>query len=174
MSASDTFRLGSLTATYTTTQEKPCPIGTVWKDEINQKKYMFCYNAGATTWTVGVPIAPLLTMTAPGQASFTAATQLLLADGGTDSTAVIGLALGTAATTVSAWVQIWGLNAACVTDGNVDASEGIYCADNGIVSLPVTEPTHMGRFGVCIIADASGAGGIIATVMLDRTIFASF
>ena len=48
-----------------------------------------------------------------------------------------------------------GFNAATETDGNMDASDAYYVADNGIVTLPATEPTHIGYFGVCVTADAS-------------------
>ena len=144
-----------LTRAYATTDSYPCAIGTIWTDEVTWKDYLFAYNSGSTSWTVRVPVGVFLTGTTRGLCSFTAATQLLLYDGGTAVTAVAGIALGTVATTEAGWIQCGGFNAATETDGNMDASDAYYVADNGIVTLPATEPTHIGYFGVCVTADAS-------------------
>lgn len=162
------MRYGLLTAVYTSSANYPCSIGTKFVDEGTHKVYRFVYNSGATSWTVGVPVGVFLTSTTLGECSFTAATQMLIHDGGTATTAVAGIALGTVATTYAGWIQCGGLCTTVVTDGNVDASEGIYCADDGVVSLPVTEPTHVGRFGVAATPDSVGAGGIICYAWLDN------
>ena len=154
---------GLLTDVDTTARTK---VGTPWLDESNQKKYMYVYNAGATSWVAGDPVGVFLTGTAVGNCSFTAATQLLIAEGGTDVTAIAGIGLSTVATTQYGWIQIAGYCTAVTTDGNVDASEGLYVADNGVVALPVTEPTHVGRFGTCVVADGATT---TCTAYLDRT-----
>ena len=167
------LRYGSLTERYTDSGRYPCAIGTTWTNQANGKRYRFVYNSGATSWTVGVPVGVFLTSVTLGQCSFTAATQMLIKEGGTDVTAVAGIALGTVATTVAGWIQEGGLCTTVVTDGNVDAEEGLYVADNGIVALPVTEPTHVGRFGVAATPDSAGAGGIICSAWLDRCFWAA-
>lgn len=165
----DNIRYGSLTAVYTSAASYPCQIGTKYRDEATGKSYMFAYNSGATSWTVRVPVGVFLTGTQVGLCSFTAATQMLIKEGGTDVTAVAGIGLGTVATTEAGWIQIGGL-ATVETDGNVDAEEGVYVADNGIVALPVTEPTHVGRFGVAATADGSTTQ---CSVWLDRCFWGS-
>lgn len=158
------YRIGSLTEVYTSSVNYPCAIGSVWEDEATGKRYRFVYNSGATSWTVRVPVGVFLTGTTMGLCSFTAATQMLIKEGGTDVTAVAGIGLGTVATTEASWIQFGGL-ATVETDGNVDAEEGVYVADNGIVALPVTEPTHVGRFGVAATADGATTQ---CSVWLDR------
>ena len=167
---SDIYRVkGSLTDVYTSSsKDLPAGLGDTYFDKGTKKRYRFCQNKGATSWTIGVPIAPFLTGTLVGECSFTAATQMLIKEGGTDVTAVVGIALGTVATTEYGWVQEGGICTSVVTDGNVDAEEGLYVADNGIVSIPVTEPTHVGRFGVAATPDSGGAGGIICSAWLDN------
>lgn len=168
MSGTPNIRVHSLTDVYTSAASYPVQIGATWVDEATWKVYRFVYNSGATSWTVGVPVGVFLTGTTLGLCSFTAATQMLIKEGGTDVTAVAGIALGTVATTEAGWIQCGGLCTTVVTDGNVDAEEGLYVADNGIVSIPVTEPTHVGRFGVAATPDSAGAGGIICSAWLDR------
>ncbi len=168
MSATLNMRLGALLDTHTSAATYPCQIGSTWLDEATGKRYRFVYNSGATSWTIGVPVGVFLTGTTLGLCSFTAATQMLIKEGGTDVTAVAGIALGTVATTVAGWIQCGGLCSTVVTDGNVDAEEGLYVADNGIVAIPVTEPTHVGRFGVAATPDSAGAGGIICQAWLDN------
>jgi hypothetical protein len=163
------MRYGSLTAVYTSSTGYPVQIGYAWEDEATGKRYRFVINKGSTSWTIGVPVGVFLTSVTRGECSFTAATQMLIKEGGTDVTAVAGIALGTIATTEAGWVQCGGMASnLVVTDGNVDAEEGLYVADNGIVSLPVTEPTHVGRFGVAATPDSAGAGGIICSAWLDN------
>lgn len=146
--------LVELTRAYTSTEALPAALGARYVNESTKKAYRFCYNAGATSWTIRVPVGVFLTGTDVGSCSFTAATQMLIKEGGTDVTAVAGIGLGTVATTQYGWLQEAGL-ATVETDGNVDAQEGVYVADNGIVAIPVTEPTHVGRFGVAATDDAS-------------------
>jgi hypothetical protein len=167
----DNMALGSLTDVYSTSVPYPAAIGA--RRVENNKAYRFAYNSGATSWTVGVPVGVYLTGTTVGLCSFTAATQMLIKEGGTDVTAVAGIALGTVATTEAGWIQEAGLCTTVVTDGNVDAEEGLYVADNGVVALPVTEPTHVGRFGVAATPDSAGAGGIICQAWLDRCFWAN-
>jgi hypothetical protein len=162
--SSDNMSLGLLTAVYTTTQQLPAKVGDRRYDASAHKAYRFVQNKGATSWTIRVPVGVFLTSTTLGECSFTAATQMLIKEGGTDVTAVAGIALSTVATTEYGWIQEGGL-ATVETDGNVDAEEGVYVADNGIVALPVTEPTHVGRFGVAATADGSGTS---CSVWLDR------
>jgi hypothetical protein len=160
----------SATAVYTTSSlTLPARVGDTYFDKGARKRYRFCQNKGATSWTIRVPVGVYLTSTTVGECSFTAATQMLIKEGGTDVTAVVGIALGTIATTEAGWVQCGGLASnLVVTDGNVDAEEGLYVADNGIVSIPVTEPTHVGRFAVAATPDSGGAGGIICSAWLDN------
>lgn len=166
---SDYNLLGSLTAVYTTTQPYPCAIGERRFDRATRKAYRFVYNSGATSWTIRVPVGVFLTGTQVGLCSFTAATQMLIKEGGTDVTAVAGIGLGTIATTEAGWIQEGGL-ATVETDGNVDAEEGVYVADNGIVAIPVTEPTHVGRFGVAATADGATTQ---CSIWLDRCFWAN-
>lgn len=133
------------------------PKGGVWTDEATGKRYRYCYNAGATSWTIGVPIGVFLTADYIYECSFTAATQLVMTDGATAVTPVAGIGLGTVATTQWGWIQVGGICDYLVTDGNVDASEGLYVADNGTTALPVTEPTVHGIFGVAIDADTAAS-----------------
>lgn len=166
---SDIYGLGSLTAVYTTSSPSlPAAVGDTVFLKGTRKRYRFVQNKGATSWTIGVPVGVFLTSVTLGECSFTAATQMLMKDGGTDVTAVAGVGLGTVATTEYAWIQDYGICTILVTDGNVDAEEALYVADNGVVALPVTEPTHMGRFGVAATPDSAGAGGIICSAWLDN------
>lgn len=167
--STDNMSLGSLTAVYASASTYPCAIGQRRFDAATQKSYRFAYNSGATSWTIRVPVGVYLTGTQVGLCSFTAATQMLIKEGGTDVTAVAGIGLSTVATTEAGWIQEGGL-ATVETDGNVDAEEGVYVADNGIVALPVTEPTHVGRFGVAATADGSGTS---CSVWLDRCFWAN-
>ena len=169
--ATDNMGIGSLTAVYTTSQAYPAKIGA--RRVENGKAYRVVQNKGATSWTAGVPVGVFLTSVTIGECSFTAATQMLIKDGGTDVTAVAGIALGTVATTEAGWIQEGGICTTVVTDGNVDAEEGLYVADNGVVALPVTEPTHVGRFGVAATPDSAGAGGIICSAWLDNCFWAN-
>ncbi len=163
---SDIYRFpGLLTDVYTTSsQSLPARVGDTYYDKGARKRYRFTQNKGATSWTIRVPIGVFLTSVTLGECSFTAATQMLIKEGGTDVTAVAGVGLGTVATTEYGWIQDFGI-ATCETDGNVDAEEGVYVADNGIVFIPVTEPTHVGRCGVAATADGSGTS---CSVWLDN------
>lgn len=167
--STDNMSLGSLTAVYSDATAYPCAIGQRRVDAVNHKAYRFCYNSGATSWTIRVPVGVYLTGTSVGLCSFTAATQMLIKEGGTDVTAVVGIGLSTVANGSAGWLQEAGL-ATVETDGNVDAEEGVYVADNGIVAIPVTEPTHVGRFGVAATADG---GTTQCSIWLDRCYWAS-
>lgn len=165
---SDIYGLGSLTDVYTTSSGRlPAAVGDTIYFKGTKKRFRFVQNKGATSWTVGVPVGVYLTSTTVGECSFTAATQMLIKEGGTNVTAVAGVALGTVATTEYGWIQDYGPCAIIVTGGSVSAEDGLYVADNGLVAITVTEPTHVGRFGVAI-ADDGGAGGIIGSVWLDN------
>lgn len=141
-----------------------CGPGAQWTDESNWKRYRYVYNSGATSWTIGVPVGVFLTADYIYECSFTAATQLVRTDGATAVTVVAGIALGTIATTEWGWIQVGGMCDYVVTDGNVDASEGLYVADNGVAAIPVTEPTVHGIFGDAI--DADGATTVSTKVLL--------
>lgn len=154
---------GTLTRADTSALHSP---GAKWEDEATGKRYRYVKNSGATSWTIGVPVGVFLTADYIWECSFTAATQLLRSDGGTDSTVVAGIALGTIATTEWGWIQVGGMCDYVITDGNVDASEALYVADNGVAALPATEPTHMGVFGVAI--DADGSTTVSTKVLLDK------
>lgn len=145
-----------------------CAPGEQWTNQKTWKRYRYVYNSGATSWTIGVPVGVFLTADYIWECSFTAATQLLFQDGGTDSTAVAGIALGTIATTEWGWIQVGGMCDYVVTDGNVTASDGLYVADNGVVALPVTEPTHGGSFGIAV--DADNASSICTKVLLTKCV----
>jgi hypothetical protein len=139
------------------------PIGTPWTDQDTWKRYCYVYNAGTTSWTIGVPVGIFLTATTYGECSFTAATQLLINDGTTDVTAVAGIALGTVATTQFGWIQVGGICTNVVTDGTLEASCAGYVADNGVATIISTEPTAHGIFCVGITADV---GNLSSNVLL--------
>ena len=130
-----------------------CDPGEEWKNKANGKRYRYVYNGGSTSWTIGVPVGVFLTTDTNYECSFTAATQLTMTDGTTAVTPVAGIALGTIATTEWGWIQVGGICDYIITDDNVAAGSGLYVADNGVVVLPVTEPTVHGIFGVAVDAD---------------------
>lgn len=156
---------GSLTRVDTSAKHKP---GAVWTDESTGKRYRYCYNAGATSWTIGVPIGMFLTADYIYQLSFTAATQLVATDGTEVVTPVAGIGLGTVATTEYGWVQVGGICDYLVTDGNVTASMGLWCDDNGVVALPVTAAARHGIFGFSI--DADNASSVCTKSLLTNCV----
>ena len=143
-------------------------LGTRWTDKSNGKRYMYCYNAGATSWTIGVPVGVFLTATAVGEASFTAATQLLVSDGSTDVTAVAGIALGTVATTEYGWLQVGGFCTNLVTNGTLEASKGGYVADNGVAVIISTEPT---AHGIMCVGITNDVGNLSSNALLKNCWF---
>jgi len=156
---------GTLTTAFTT---EVTPVGTQWTDTspaAGNKRYVFCINEGATSWTIGVPVGVLLTATKLGECSFTAATQLLLNDGTTDVTVVAGIALGTVAEDEYGWIQVGGISTNMVTDGTMEASVGGYVADNGVAVIISTEPTAHGIMCVGITADV---GNLSSNAMLHN------
>jgi len=160
---------GTLTTAFAT---EVCPVGTQWTDHspaAGPKRYVFCINEGSTSWTIGVPVAILLTATKLGECSFTAATQLLINDGTTDVTAVAGMALGTVAEDEYGWIQVGGICTNMVTDGTLEASVGGYVADNGVAVIIATEPTAHGIMCVGITADVGNlsSNAILKGCLLD-------
>ena len=143
---------GALTDVYTT---EKIAVGTQYSAETayGQKRYVHCINEGATSWTIGVPVAIYLTATKLGECSFTAATQLLVNDGSTDVTAVAGIALSTVAEDEYGWIQVGGITNNLVTNGTLEASKGGYVADNGVAVIIATEPTAHGIMCVGITDD---------------------
>ena len=139
------------------------PIGTPYTDQITWKRYCYVYNAGSTSWTVGVPVGIFLTATTYGECSFTAATQLLINDGTTDITAPAGIALGTIATTEFGWIQVGGFCTNVVTDGTMEASVGGQIKDNGIAVVISTEPEAHGIFCIGVTADV---GNLSSNILL--------
>ena len=143
---------GTLTSAFTTEVTK---IGTQWTDytAYGPKRYVFCKNGGSTSWTIGVPVAILLTATKLGECSFANATQLLISDGSTDVTVVAGIGLGTVALNEFGWLQVGGICQNLVTNGTLEASKGGYVADNGVAVIIATEPTAHGIMCVGITND---------------------
>jgi hypothetical protein len=144
---------GKLTDVYTT---EAIGLGSQYIEEtsVGSKRWVFCKNSGGTSWTSGVPVGVFLTMSKIGEASFTAATQLLVDDGTTEVTAVAGIApAATVATGEYGWLQVGGIVENLVTNGTVEASSGGYVADNGVAVIIATEPTAHGIIGVGITAD---------------------
>ena len=89
-----------------------------------------------------------------------------MTEGATAVTVVAGIALGTIENDEFGWIQVGGLSAKVITDGNVDASEALVVADNGITAVPAGETTQHGIFGTAIGAD--GSAGFSTNVLLDR------
>ena len=147
---------GALTTADAT---KKFGLGAKWTDETNGKRYMYCYNAGATSWTIGVPVGVFLTADAIGECSFTDATQLLADSGTTAATVVAGIALGTVATTEYGWIQVGGICDYLITDTNITASLSMYVADNGVTAIPGIDTSTHANFGTAIDADVAAVCG---------------
>lgn len=142
-----------------------CAPGEQYTDQATWKRYVYAYNGGTTSWTIGVPVGVFLTADYIWECSFTAATQLLMSDGSTDVTPVAGIGLGTVATTEWGWLQVGGICNYLVSNGTLEASKGGYVADNGVAVIIATEPT---AHGICGVAIDNDAGNLSSNFLLNN------
>ena len=147
------------------------PMGTKYIDENggNEKRYRYCYNAGADEITADDVVSVFLTTPLMGEVSITDATQTVSSDATTTVAVVAGIALATVATTYYGWMQVGGYcDTGITTDDSIEVGDQMYCADNAHVATSV-EAAHQGNlsFGWSPIAD----GGTTLTAAFISTVF---
>lgn len=152
-----TNHIGHKFSFTTSFSEAVVPVGTVYRK--NGVKYVFAYNAGADSTAAGDVVSIYDSSgTTFGYVSVTAATILDCSDGTTTRAFVAGIAGCVAATATYLWLWCGGYGThAITTDTNVDAGEGLICADGAKLATPnsAAATAHWMEFGRALAADSS-------------------
>ncbi len=142
---------GTVTSVYTT---EAIGVGTQYTDSSN-KRYVFCYNAGADSTAQGDTLGLFLTTPAWGHISVTAATSQVITVNAVVLTAVSGIALSTIATTEYGWIQVGGYAENVTTAGALATGNAVICADNAKIATLADETMFHGVFGFAPADDSS-------------------